>query len=368
MTTLRAGTGTPPEVGQREKRMWAGVYRGLGRVVAEEVPVPEISAGEVLVRVHACGICGTDIKKIKHGFLPPPQIFGHEIAGTVEAVGDGVRNWRPGDRVLTFHHIPCGKCFYCEQKLFSQCPTYKKVGVTSGFRPSGGGFAEYVRVMDWIAARGMMAIPPGVSFEEAVFVEPVNTCLKAIYKARIQPREAVLVIGQGPIGMLLMLLARIHAGARVLSSDPMPARREKSLALGAEASFDPAAGDLVEALRGLTSGRGADVVLVAAPQPELLEQALALARPGGRVLLFAYNDPLLRVEFPAATVGIDEKEILGSYSASFDLQAESARLVFERVLPVRDLISHRFPLSQIEQALGLAAHPSEESLKIILVP
>jgi len=368
MTTLRAETGTPPEVGQREKRMWAGVYRGRGRVVAEEVPVPEISAGEVLVRVHACGICGTDIKKIKHGFLPPPQIFGHEIAGTVEAVGDGVRNWRPGDRVLTFHHIPCGKCFYCEQKLFSQCPTYKKVGVTSGFRPSGGGFAEYVRVMDWIAARGMMAIPPGVSFEEAVFVEPVNTCLKAIYKARIQPREAVLVIGQGPIGMLLMLLARIHAGARVLSSDPMPARREKSLAFGAEASFDPAAGDLVEALRGLTCGRGADVVLVAAPQPELLEQALALARPGGRVLLFAYNDPLLRVEFPAATVGIDEKEILGSYSASFDLQAESARLVFERVLPVRDLISHRFPLSQIEQALGLAAHPSEESLKIILVP
>ncbi|HUX09195.1 MAG TPA: alcohol dehydrogenase catalytic domain-containing protein [Terriglobia bacterium] len=348
--------------------MWAGVYRGQGRVVAEEVPVPEISAGEVLVRVHACGICGTDVKKIKHGFLPPPQIFGHEIAGTVEAVGEGVHNWRPGDRVVAFHHIPCGGCFYCEQKLFSQCPNYKKVGVTSGFRPSGGGFAEYVRVMDWIAERGMVAIPPGVSFEEAIFVEPVNTCLKAIYKARIQPQETVLVIGQGPIGMLLLLLARLHGGARVLSTDPMPARREKSLELGAEESFDPAAGDLVEELRGLTSGRGADVVLVAAPQRELLEQALALARPGGRILLFAYNDPLLRVEFPAATVGIDEKEILGSYSSSFDLQDESARLVFERVLPVRDLISHRFPLSQVEQALNLAAHPSEESLKIILVP
>lgn len=356
------------EVQQKKQQMVAGVYRGRGRVVAEKVPVPEISTGEVLVRVRACGICGTDIKKIKQGFLPPPQIFGHEIAGTVEAVGEGVTKWRPGDRVLSFHHVPCGECFYCKQKLYSQCPTYKKVGVTSGFRPSGGGFAEYVRVMHWVAERGMVAIPPDVSFEEATFVEPLNTCLKAIYKARIQPDETVLVIGQGPIGMLLLLLARLHAGPNVLSSDPMPARREKSVALGAEASFDPAVDDIAAALRKRTSGRGADVVLVAAPQRELLEQALNLARPGGRVLLFAYNDPLLRVEFPAATVGIDEKEILGSYSASIDLQEECARLVFERVLPVRELISHRFPLTQIEGALNLAAHPSGESLKIILVP
>ncbi len=369
MTTARTEeAGTRVNLQPHEKRMWAGVYRGQGRVKAEEVPIPEICAGEVLVRVRACGICGTDIKKIKHGFLPPPQIFGHEIAGTVEAVGDGVGQWRPGDRVLTFHHIPCGDCFYCRQKLYSQCPTYKKVGVTSGFRPSGGGFAEYVRVMDWIAERGMVRIPPDVSFEEAAFVEPVNTCLKAIYKARVEASDNVLVIGQGPIGMLLMLLARIHAGARVMTTDPMPARRRKSIELGAEESFDPLSGDLEAALRERTSGRGADVVLVAAPQRELLEQALTLARPGGRVLLFAYNDPLLRVEFPAATVGIDEKEILGSYSASFDLQDESARLIFERILPVRELISHRFPLSQIEQALSLAAHPSEESLKIILVP
>jgi L-iditol 2-dehydrogenase len=367
MTTARTEAETPSEVRQQKKRMWAGVYRGQGRVIAEEVPVPEIAAGEVLVRVRACGICGTDIKKIKHGFLPPPQIFGHEIAGTVEAVGDGVRKWRPGDRVLTFHHIPCGDCFYCGQKLYSQCPTYKKVGVTSGFRPSGGGFAEYVRVMDWIVERGMVRIPPEVSFEDASFVEPVNTCLKAIYKARIVARDTVLVIGQGPIGMLLMLLARAH-GARAMTTDPMPARRRKSIELGAQESFDPAREDLVEAIHGRTSGRGADVVLVAAPQRELLEQALTLTRPGGRVLLFAYNDPLLRVEFPAATVGIDEKEILGSYSASFDLQEESARLIFERVLPVRELISHRFPLSQIDRALNLAAHPTEESLKIILAP
>ena len=240
MTTTRTETSPAQEAQRQQKRMWAGVYRGKSRVVAEEVPVPEISSGEVLVRVGACGICGTDIKKIKHGFLPPPQIFGHEIAGTVEAVADGVSKWRPGDRVLTFHHIPCGECFYCERKLYSQCPTYKKVGVTSGFRPSGGGFAEYVRVMDWIADRGMVAIPPDISFEEASFVEPVNTCLKAIHKARIEPGDRVLVIGQGPIGMLLMLLARITAGARVMTTDPMPARRQKSVELGAEEKYFPA--------------------------------------------------------------------------------------------------------------------------------
>src|SRR5690348_5525905 len=200
MSSIGTEIGASSVARPREGHMWAGVYRGQGRVVPEEVPIPELSPGEVLVRVGACGICGTDIKKIKQGFLPPPQNFGHEIAGTVAAVGPRVRQWRPGDRVLSFHHIPCGKCFYCRQKLFSQCPTYKKVGVTSGFHPSGGGFAQYVRVMDWIAQRGMMAIPEDVSFEEAAFVEPVNTCLKAIHKARVRKQETVLVIGQGPIG------------------------------------------------------------------------------------------------------------------------------------------------------------------------
>lgn len=367
MSTVKTEIGESHTLRPGDGQMLAGVYRGQGRVVPEQVPIPELLEGEVLVRVGACGICGTDIKKIKQGFLPPPQIFGHEIAGTVAAVGPNVRQWRAGDRVLSFHHIPCGKCFYCQQKLYSQCPIYKKVGVTSGFRPSGGGFAQYVRVMDWIAERGMMAIPNDVSFEEAAFVEPVNTCLKAVHRARVQPQETVLVVGQGPIGLLLMLLAR-RAGATVLTSDPMAWRRQKSVQLGAEASLDPLQDDLDEEMRSRTSGRGADAVLVSAPLPHLLAEALRLVRPGGRVLLFAYNDPLMRVEFPAAAVGIDEKEILGSYSASFDLQEESARLIFDRILPVRELISHRFPLSEIAQALELAAHPSEDSLKIILVP
>jgi L-iditol 2-dehydrogenase len=351
----------------RVKQMRAGVYRGPGQVAVERLPVPEIAEGEVLIRVAACGICGTDIKKIQYGFVAPPQIFGHEVAGTVVAVGRGVRRWKVADRVVSFHHVPCGQCFYCERRLFSQCPAYKKVGLTAGFDPNGGGFAEYVRAMPWIAERGMLEIPAGVSFEEATFVEPVNTCLKAVEKAHVAAGETVLVFGQGPIGLLLMMLARL-AGATVLASDPIPERRAVSARLGAAAVFDPAAGRLAEEVLARTEGRGADAVLVAVARPEALSEGLALARPGGRVLLFAQNDPHLKIEFPAATVGVEEKEILGSYSAAVDRQQESAELVFSRALPVAGLITHRFPLEKFEEALSLAAQPKGASLKVVITP
>jgi len=345
--------------------MRAGVYRGKGRVTVESVPIPEIGEGELLFRVAACGICGTDIKKIHHGFIAPPQILGHELAGTIVKLGRGVRKFKPGDRVVSFHHIPCGSCFYCERKLFSQCAGYKKVGLTAGFDPNGGGFAEYVRAMPWIVERGMIALPAEVSFEEATFVEPVNTCLKAVRKARVAKDETVLVIGQGPIGMLLMLLAK-YEGAEVFTSDPMPGRRAASKRFGAKESFDPGAANLLHEIRARTDGRGADAVLVAVPSPALVPEALALTRPGGRILLFAHNDPVTQLTFSAAAVGVEEKEILGSYSASVDDQAESAALVFERKLPVRELISHRFPLEQIEEALELAARPADDTLKVVI--
>jgi L-iditol 2-dehydrogenase len=349
------------------RTMRAGVYRGRRSVVVERVPVPEIGLGEVLIRVGACGICGTDIKKIEYGFLEPPLIFGHEVAGTVVEVGAGVSRWKPGDRVVSFHHIPCGQCFYCERRLFSQCAKYKKVGLTAGFQPSGGGFAEYVRAMPWIAERGMVAIPPGVSFEEATFIEPLNTCIKAVEKARVAPGEQVVVLGQGPIGLLLMMLSR-RFGAEAVVTDPLPARREAGVRFGAAAAYEPGAAELMTGVRRRTEGRGADAVLVAAAHPSLVEQALGLARPGGRVLLFAHNDPVLRVEMPAAAVGIEEKEILGSYSAAVDRQEESARLVFERILPVRELISHRMPLDEMAEALELAARPQGDSMKVMVLP
>jgi L-iditol 2-dehydrogenase len=347
--------------------MRAAVYRGKGHVVVEDVPVPKISAGEVLIRVAACGICGTDIKKIEHGFVAAPQIFGHEVSGTVVAVGAGVTQWKSGDRVISFHHIPCGACFYCDRRLYSQCAVYKTAGLTAGFDPNGGGFAQYVKAMPWVAQRGMVAVPNEITFEEATFVEPVNTCIKAVEKARISAGETVLVMGQGPIGLLLMMLSKLK-GAFAIGSDPMPERRVKSLSLGADLALDPRDGRIADEIWSRTEGRGADAVLVAVPRPAALAEALANARPGGRILLFAQNDPEMRIEFPAAAVGVAEKEILGSYSASVDRQEEAARLIFSRRLAVRELISHRFPLEAMNRALELAAHPIGDSLKVVIQP
>ena len=352
-------------LGPVPKTMRAGVYRGKGTVRVEEVPVPEVGDGEVLIRVACCGVCGTDIKKIFHGYVEPPQILGHEIAGTVFAVGKGVTKWKPGDRVQSFHHIPCGACFYCERRLFSQCPRYKTTGLTAGFTPNGGGFAEYVKAMPWVADRGIVALPDNVSFEEGTFIEPVNTIVKAVQRARVAAGETVLVIGCGSVGLLLLMVSK-QMGARLYTSDPMPERRAKSIQLGATEAFDPTGGRLVDEIHTRTGGRGADAVLVAVPFPEVVSQALAAARPGGRVLLFAANDPVTKIEFPAAAVGIDEKEILGSYSAAVDIQDSAADLILSHKLPVMELVTHRFPLESIQQALDLAARPTAESLKILV--
>src|SRR5579863_9464298 len=183
--------------------MLAVVYRGVNDVRMETVPVPQIGTGELLVRVHTCGVCGTDLKKIATGSHSTPRIFGHETAGVVAAVGEDVKRFQAGARVMVFHHIPCRKCYYCRHRTFAQCETYKKVGCTAGFEPSGGGFAEYVRVMDWIVEQGTVRIPDGVSFEQACFIEPLNTCIKGISVLDLNAGETVLVIGQGPIGIIL---------------------------------------------------------------------------------------------------------------------------------------------------------------------
>src|ERR1700733_1155014 len=217
--------------------MMAAVYRGVNDVRLETVPVPTIGRHEILLRVHSCGVCGTDLKKISTGSHSAPRIFGHETSGIVAAVGEGVRDYRPGDRVMIFHHIPCRQCFYCQNKTFAQCSTYKKVGVTAGFEPSGGGFAEYVRVMDWIVERGTVRIPDGVSYEQACFVEPVNTCMKGIEALRLKAGETVLAIGQGPIGLILATLAK-RAGARVITSDLYPARFTIANSFGLNLTID----------------------------------------------------------------------------------------------------------------------------------
>jgi L-iditol 2-dehydrogenase len=346
--------------------MQAAVYRGVNDVRLETVPVPAIGPGELLVRVHSCGVCGTDLKKISTGSHSAPRIFGHETSGVVAAVGEGVRDYSPGDRVMVFHHIPCGKCFYCQNKTFAQCPTYKKVGCTAGFEPSGGGFAEYVRVMDWIVTYGTVRIPDGTSFEQASFVEPVNTCMKGVEALHLHRGETVLAIGQGPIGIILSVLAR-RAGATLITSDLYPERLRIGSSFGLDLTIDASRANVVERVRELTEGRGADAVILAVGGNSLIRTAMDAARPGGRILLFAQTQHGEAVIDPAA-ICVDEKALVGSYSASVDLQQESIRFVMNREMDLERLVSHRFPLSESTQALDLAAHPQPSSMKIMIQP
>jgi L-iditol 2-dehydrogenase len=326
--------------------MKAAVYYGRQDVRLETVPVPEIGRGEILVRVHTCGICGTDLKKIATGSHSAPRIFGHEMAGQVVAIGDDVSKFR--------------------HKVFAQCPVYKKVGATAGFEPSGGGFSEYVRVMDWVVRQGVVKLPDSVSYEQASFIEPVNTCMKAIASLNLQPDETVLVIGQGPIGIILALLAKSW-GASVVTSDLYPQRLTIAKTYGLEHTVNASSEDPAGRVRELTEGRGADVVILAVAGNNLIKPAMDMARPGGRVMLFAQTQHS-EVSIDPAAICVDEKVLLGSYSASVDLQEENVRLVLSGDIDFSRLITHRFPLDKALEALRLAANPGPDSMKIVIQP
>jgi L-iditol 2-dehydrogenase len=349
--------------------MRAAVYRGVNDVHVETVPVPEIGPGEVLVRIHTCGICGTDLKKIHTGSHSAPRVFGHEMAGTVVKVGEGIVRFAVGDRVMAYHHIPCGECYYCRKHTFAQCEVYKKVGCTAGFTPSGGGFAEYIRVMDWIVEGGLVKIPDGIPFEQASFIEPVNTCYKAVEMLALQPDETVLVIGQGPIGILLAALAK-KTGATVLTSDLYTERHAVAAGFGLDYPLD-ARGDVVAAAKAATEGRGADVALVAVAGNALITLAMDAVRPGGRVMLFAATQHG-EAPFDPAAVCMDEKTLMGSYSSSVAINDAVAELVFsgyrDGTFDLTRLISHRFSIEDAVAAIDLASHPQADSLKIVIQP
>jgi L-iditol 2-dehydrogenase len=350
--------------------MKAVVYRGVNDLRLETVPVPAIGHGELLVKIACCGICGTDLKKIHTGSHSAPRIFGHEMAGTVARVGEGVTNFAVGDRVMVFHHIPCGHCYYCRKHTFAQCATYKNVGATAGFEPSGGGFSEYIRVMDWIVAnRGVVRIPDGVPFEQAAFMEPVNTILKAVKQLNLAADETVLVIGQGPIGLMLAALSR-RTGARVLTSDLYPERHAIAAKFGLHEPIHAGEEDPIQRVLSVTENRGADAVILAVGGSALIKTAMKAARPGGKVMLFAQTQHEEAI-FDPGVVCMDEKSLVGSYSASAAIQDEVADLVlsgYRNGFDLTQLISHRFPMEQAVEAIEIASHPKADSMKIMIEP
>jgi L-iditol 2-dehydrogenase len=384
--------------------MRAVVYRGVNDLRLETVPVPRIGPNELLVKVAVCGVCPTDIKKIQHGTVPPPRIFGHETAGTIVRIGAGsnvqhstfnIQHLKVGDRVALHHHVPCLDCHFCRHRAFAQCETYKRTGITAGFEPAGGGYAEYVRVMPFVLP-GVVKIPTKNTFAEGAMLEPVNTVLKAVRRLNLLPGDTVLVVGQGPIGLMFTRLLQL-AGAHVLATDLLESRLKLAKTFGAKWT------QLAQTPKSKVQGskfagrnrapvtldfgrRTLDCAVIAVPSDAAVHQALQLVRGGGQVLLFAHTKRDNAVEkretrdhgeqtlaldsrpstLDLSNICLDEKDLIGSYSSDFTLQAEVARLVFSRRLDVRPLISHYFPLEQTAAAVTLAARPTADSLKILV--
>ena len=344
--------------------MQAVVYRGVNDLRVETVPVPRIGANELLVRVAVCGVCPTDIKKIQHGTVAPPRIFGHETAGTIVKMGAQVRGFRVGDRVALHHHVPCLDCHACRHRAFAQCPHYKRTGITAGFEPAGGGYAEYVRVMSFCLP-GVVKIPAKNSFTEGAMLEPVNTVLKGVNRLAVLPGDFVLVAGQGPIGLLFTQLLALR-GIKVIATDLLDTRLKLARRFGAAFVLRADAADLPDQVARITRGRGLDAAVIAVPVDAAVQQALALLRGAGQVLLFAHTKRGAVAPVDFSSICADEKDLLGSYSADVTLQNSVARLVFSRKLDVRPLVTHRFPLVETAAAVALAARPRPDSLKVVV--
>ncbi len=350
--------------------MRAVVYRGIDDMRLETVPVPEIGPGELLIKIATCGICGTDLKKIHKGSHSAPRVFGHEMAGVVAKVGAGVTNFAVGDRVMSFHHVPCGECYYCRKRTPAQCPLYKQTGSTAGFEPSGGGFAEYIRVMDFVVAGGgVVHIPDGVPFEQAAFVEPLNTVLKGVKLLNLAADDTVLVIGQGPIGLMHAALAARKC-ARVLTSDLFAERHAIAARFGLKNPIYADKEDVVKRVFAETEGRGADAVILAVGGNALIRTAMDAVRPGGKVMLFAQTQHG-EATFDPAAVCVDEKTLIGSYSSSFTILDEVTDVVFggyRNGFDLTQLISHRFPFEDAVAAIDIASNPQPDSMKIMMEP
>lgn len=344
--------------------MRAVVYWGKNDLRVERLPVPKVGPKEALVRVETCGVCPTDIKKIQYGLLPGPRIFGHETAGTIVKLGSKVEGFQVGDRVGLHHHVPCLRCHACRHKTFAQCPQYKKTGITAGHEPAGGGYAEYVRVMDFCIP-GMVKIPKRNSFLEGAMLEPVNTVLKGVNRLNLQPGDVVLVAGQGPIGLLFTRILALR-GVKVVATDLFEGRLRLGKGWGAWKTLKPV--ELQGFAQNLKGFTGFDAVVITVPSDAVVAQGEQLLRGGGQILLFAHTKRGEKTPLDLATICVDEKDYIGSYSSDFTLQEEVARLVFSGEVPVRELISEIFSLELAAEAVAQASQPGEESLKIVISP
>lgn len=340
--------------------MQAARIHGDGKLVIDEIPVPQPGPGEILVRVHRCGVCGTDLHIVRGNFPAPnlPLTLGHEFAGVVEGVGPGTDPALTGRRVTADINVACGTCFYCRngEKLF--CPTIEQLGV---HRP--GGMAEYIVV----PAANLYTLPDDMPFSSAAFIEPLACAIHGQNRARVQLADVVLIIGAGPMGMAHTMLARARGASKVITAETSPSRRAMA-AKHADHVIDPSSEDPAERLSELTEGRGPDVVIEAVGAPATYSLAIDLVRRGGTVLAFGAAPPGATIELKPFDVYSKELDIVGSYAGTYETWPQAICLITSGRVNPEPLIDSLWDLGQAPDAVeSLVSNKSAMKVQIAVM-
>ncbi|KRT66418.1 MAG: theronine dehydrogenase-like protein Zn-dependent dehydrogenase [Candidatus Dadabacteria bacterium CSP1-2] len=339
--------------------MRVAMYYNNRDVRLEKMPTPRIGSGEILVRVQASGVCGSDVMEW-YRVPKAPIVLGHEIAGEVTAVGDGVKYFKVGDRVFATHHVPCNTCYHCLRGNHSACETLR----STHFDP--GGFAEYIRVPAINVDRGVFKLPDEVSFEDGSFIEPLGCAIRGQRLARFQTGSSVLIIGSGITGLLHIQLACAQGAGRVIATDINEYRLKAALRLGADAVIH-ANEDVPKRLCEVNDGRLADLVIVCTGSPHAIEQSFNLVERGGSILFFAPTDPGIKIPMPFNEIWWAGITMTSSYAASPSDLAIAIELIRSRRVNVKDMITHRLPLAETGRGFQLVAE-AKDSIKVIIEP
>ena len=351
-----------------EERMTVAACAAHGEIRVETRPRPEPGPGELRLRLRCAGLCGTDLFKLRHGAAEPGTVLGHEVVGTVEAIGEGAAGFALGDRVAVPHHVSCGACDLCRRGSETLCPVFRE----SLLLP--GGFSESVLVRERAVRQAAFGLPDHLPDEAAVFLEPAACALRGIRHARLEETASlagpltVALLGGGSMGLLhLLVLAALPTlpGIRIAVADPLEERRRLALRLGADAAEAPGEG-MRRAVRELSRGLGADAVFDTVGGAGPLAQALELTREGGTAVLFAHAAPEERAGFDLNILFKSERKLIATYSSALAEQRDIHRLLATRRLDPSPLVTHRLPLSRLAEAVALAQN--RQALKILLVP
>ena len=337
--------------------MRVGMYYNNNDVRIEEMPVPEIGPDEMLVKVWACGICGSDVMEW-YRIKTAPRVLGHEIAAEIAKIGDEVERYKKGERVFVSHHVPCNTCRYCLRGYHTVCETLH----TTNFDP--GGFAEFVRVPALNVDRGVFRLPDSVSYEEGTFVEPLACVVRGLRFVDLEPGSTVLVLGSGISGILNIAVLKALGAGLILATDISEYRLEAAKRFGADVVVH-GKDDVRAALRKVNGNRLADLVIICTGAAPAFHQALESVDRGGTVLFFAPTDPGVELPVPVNELWRNGITLMPTYGgAPLDL-VQAIELIAVRRVPVMDMVTHRLPLEEIEKGFQLVAR-ADESIKVVI--